>query len=117
MKKPSLYNVCNCYTFFLENTDLTCKDLSEMILNTKQSAFLISEDDDLPFTEKNITVILFNTFTRRAYDLYHDLRGEAIRTVDPVCVQSLLVGVGNTSGKSPVVYKLNVNDIYKKGEN
>ena len=88
------------------------------ILEYNASAFVLCEEEDLPFYQGDIGLIVFGTTPKKAYRLYDDLNGRNIRSVDPEIISSMIYGTGYIKGVStfPMIYKLQVKEYIRKGE-
>jgi hypothetical protein len=89
-----------------------------MILKENASAFVLCEEEDLPFYQGDIGLIVFGTTPKKAYRLYEDLNGRDIRSVDPEIIATMIYGTGYVKGVStlPLIYKLKVKEYIRKGE-
>lgn len=88
------------------------------ILEYNASAFLLCEEEDLPFYQGDLGLIVFGTTPKKAYRLYDELNGRNIRSVDPEIISSMIYGTGYVKGVStlPLIYKLQVKEYIRKGE-
>ena len=92
--------------------------IEQKILQLNASAFMLCEEEDLPFYQGEIGLIVFGTTPKKAYQLYDDLNGRNIRSVDPEIISSLIYGTGYIKGVTtlPMIYKLQVKEYIRKGE-
>lgn len=107
MKKACIYDIGNCFIFnvkvFKEDR---VSDIEDSILDIKASALLCGDVLYSPYDEGNISVFLFHTYSRKAYDLYHKLNGSDMRALDPFCVQRILYSIGVFDCREPMIYEL-----------
>lgn len=105
MKKACIYDIGNCYVFDCEiNNKISLKDLEDFILDIKASAIIFGNPVSLSVPKGNITVFLFHTYSRKAYDLYFRTSGQDMRCLDPFCVQRMLYSIGAYSAREPKIY-------------
>lgn len=116
MSKPSLLSIAGCYSFYIDNQDVLLQDICKYALDNRIGCLIISEYDDLPFSNVSACVILYGTHLRKAFEVYHQFHGSNIRNIEEVFVQSILGSIGDYSGKAGRSYILNVKTILKKGE-
>ena len=117
MKKPSLYNIGSCFSFrFWVNNDFDYERFYQECIDKRISVFMF--DDDIANSEerKSITVLLFGTFIRKAYDLYQDFHGSEMRVLDPVTIQALLMGIGVYECNKPFIYRMSCDSIISWNE-
>ena len=109
MNKACLYDIgyCFCFTVEIDDNKFTLEDLKNEILEKRSSAILITDIVNLPFAIGSVTCLVYHTYSRRAYDLYYKFGGQNIRCIDPVTVQCILSGIGETSARRPDVIFLN----------
>lgn len=101
--KPCLYDIGWCFSFTLKSDDIRSLviEFKKELFEKKASALLISDIFDLPFGSGIVTVFLYHTYSRRAYDLYYKFNGKDIRSIDPVALQCILSGLGKRSARRP----------------
>lgn len=94
------------------------ESITSKILEYNASAFVLCEEEDLPFYQGDIGLIVFGTTPKKAYRLYDELNGRNIRSVDPEIISSMIYGTGYIKGVTtlPLIYKLQVKEYIRKGE-
>lgn len=103
MGKPCLYDIGSGWIFCVEVSD-NLSEIEDIILKSKLSAICISDLFNLPFSYGTMTIILYRVYSRSAYDLYHKLHGEHMRTCDPVVIQSILSSVGDSGKDKKIIH-------------
>ena len=107
MKKACIYDIGNCFIFNCKvDSDLSVAAVEKYILDNKASALLLGDPVYLPFSEGTLSVFLYHTYSRKAYDLYHRLNGSDMRALDPFAIQRILSSIGVTDCREPIVYEL-----------
>lgn len=103
--KPCLYDIGWCFCFTLRSEDIISLlvEFKKEVIEKKASALMIGDVFDLPFSSGIVTVFLYHTYSRRAYDLYYKFNGKDIRSIDPVALQCILSGLGKRSARRPEV--------------
>ncbi len=94
MRNPNLFHVCNCFSFTFRSENKSLRSIMECITANGSCGIIFTDCDILPFSDVEVGVLLFNTYMRKAYDIYKLLDGKCMRSVEPVTVQSILIGLG-----------------------
>lgn len=111
MNKANIYDIgfCFCFDLYVDDDNIKLVDFMNDILDKKASALIMSECFDpivdSPFYIGDFTIMIYHTYSRRAYDLYYKYGGKNIRAVDPVAVQCILNGLGIRSARCPEIVK------------
>lgn len=113
MVKPSLMNIAGCYTFLIDG-EYDIDDISKYALDRRMGCIIITDYINLPFNDITACIIVYATHLRKAFEMYHDFKGQMIRNIDESFVQSILTSIGDTSGKVRNSYIISVKEIIRK---
>ena len=115
MNKVCIYDIGNCFIFNCKIDDIHRPwSIEEDILDIKASAIIFGDPLHLPFSSGTITILLFHTFSRKAYDLYFRLNGSNMRMLDPFAVQGILGSMGVSNCKTPCIYEFQPIQVIRK---
>lgn len=117
-KNFCIYDIGFSYVLSFNLTTSALAELESNILDNKSSAFMINEWAFLPFDSGTVTVFLFRTTHRKAYDLYYKFNGKFICPISAECIGSMLNASGQllSSIHEPRIYNMENSSIYHKKE-
>lgn len=115
MEKACIYDIGNCFIFNVKvGEEMGVEYIEKQILDNKASAILIGDCLYYPYDSGLISVFLFHAYSRKAFDLYHKLKGTDMRSLDPFAVQRILYSIGVSSCKEPCIYEFQPVQVIRK---